>query len=343
MVATCVVLLTAALAGAPSAIAQSEPPAAAGEGATAGVIFATFDSPFFVVIEEEIQQGAAAANIQTLPTLSSDFDVATEATNIRNLITQNVDVLIVNPSDTAAVVPSLEAAAEAGIPVVAFDALPDSGTAYVSVRADNIAMGAAACESLASLIGGAGKVAEIQGDLANIGGRERAQGFEDCMAQEYPEVEILKVPAHWNADEAATGLQALLTANSDLAGIYTHTGGGYFAPVSQVLQRNNRWFPAGEEGHMPWVSIDGEPVELQAIRDGYLDSTVSQPADLYGRLSIEYARKALDGVELSEGPTEHGSVIVRQPNGILEDLLAATPVTKDNVDDPGLWANAASQ
>ncbi len=324
-------------AAAPSSAASA--PASAEATKTVGVIFATFDSPFFVVIEQQIHSGAPSYSLNPLPTLSSDFDVTKEATDVRNLISQKVDVLILNPSDSAAVVPSLQAAQAANIPVVTFDTLPDSGKDFMSVRTDNIAMGASACDSLGSMVSSTAKVAEIQGDLANSGGRERAKGFEDCMAQKYPNIKILKVPAHWVADQAASGLDAIMTANPDLAGIYEHTGGGYLAPVQQVLQRHNKWIKAGQPGHMPFVSIDGEPIELQAIRDGYLDSTESQPADMYGKWSIFYARAALDGKTFSAGPTDHSSTIIAQPNGILEDSFPAIHVTKSNVDDPGLWGN----
>jgi ribose transport system substrate-binding protein len=318
----------------------STPPASAGQKPTVGVIFATFDSPFFVVIEQQIHSGAAAANLNPLPTLSSTFDVTKEATNIRNLISQKVNALIINPSDSAAVVASLNAAAAANIPVVTFDTLPNSGKDFMSVRTDNIAMGKAACMSLGKLVNGTGTVAEIQGDLANSGGAERAKGFEDCMAATYPRIKILKVPAHWNADEATAGLEAIMTAHPELAGIYEHTGGGYLPSVKQVLQRHNRWIKSGQPGHMPLVSIDGEPIELAAIRDGFLDSTESQPADLYGKYAIFYVRAALDGKTFSAGPTDHNSVIIAQPGGILEDSLPGVEVTLANVDDPNLWGNA---
>lgn len=305
-----------------------------------GVVFATFDSPFFSVIEKQIHSGAKGAGLDPLPTLSSDFDVTKEATDIRNLITQDVGGLIINPSDSAAVVPSLDAAEAADIPVVTFDALPDSGKVYISVRTDNVAMGGIACESLAALVSGKGTVVEIQGDLAQTGGRERAKGFEDCMTEKYPNIEVLKVPAYWKADEAASGLDAIMTAHPDLAGIYIHTGGGYLAAVKQILEKNQRWIPSGESGHIPFVSIDGEPSELEAIRGGYLDSTVSQPADLYGEYAVKYIEMAINGEPISAGKTDHDSKIIEQPNGILEDVLPPTPVTKDNVDDPNLWGNA---
>jgi ABC-type sugar transport system substrate-binding protein len=87
------------------------------------------------------------------------------------------------------------------------------------------------------------------------------------------------------------------------------------------------------------VAIDGSPYELEKIRSGDLDATVSQPLNLYAQLAVDYLRQAVKGTTFAEGPTPHGSKIVRNSAGNLEDLLASPLVTKKNVDDPTLWGN----
>lgn len=47
----------------------------------------------------------------------------------------------------------------------------------------------------------------------------------------------------------------------------------------------------------------------------------------------------MQGKTFKPGPTDHDSEIVKLPGGILEDQLPAPLVTKENVDDPGLWGN----
>lgn len=308
-----------------------------------GISYALVDDPFMTLVDENIKSGAANEGLEALPALNAALDVTKQATDIKNLITQGVASLIIMPIDTAAIVSSLREAGEADIPVVVFDTLPDEGPVYMSVRTNNIEMGAKACQHLGELTGGTGTIVEIQGDLASIAGRERSTGFEDCMAQDFPDIEILKVAAVWDPAKAAAGLETVLTSNPDLAGIYIHSGGGYLAPTLQVLERNDRLFAAGDPNHMPLVSIDGAPSELDAIRDGFLDSTVSQPADLYGSLSVFYAAEALKGTVFAPGPTDHDSTIIEQPGGILEDSLASTFVDKNNVDDPTLWANEVAE
>jgi simple sugar transport system substrate-binding protein/ribose transport system substrate-binding protein len=98
------------------------------------------------------------------------------------------------------------------------------------------------------------------------------------------------------------------------------------------------------------VSNDGIPEELKDIDAGLIDATVSQPADLYAKYGLFYAKAAIDGKTFQPGPTDHDSTIIKVRDGVLEDQLSAPLVTADGApvggietvrsDDPGLWGNA---
>ncbi|MGO4429228.1 sugar ABC transporter substrate-binding protein, partial [Streptomyces sp. MCAF7] len=105
-----------------------------------------------------------------------------------------------------------------------------------------------------------------------------------------------------------------------------------------LLEQKKLLKPAGSDGHITIISNDGIPEELDAIRSGKIDATLSQPADLYAKYALEYAKAALDGKKFKPGKTDHDSEIVKIKNG-LEDQLPAPLVTKENVDDKKLWAN----
>ena len=96
------------------------------------------------------------------------------------------------------------------------------------------------------------------------------------------------------------------------------------------------------------MSNDGIPQELEAIREGSIDATVSQPADLVRQVRrCTTPRPPLEGKTFRPGPTDHDSTIIQVPNG-LEDQLPAPLVTRDpgtfgdstiGVDDTSLWGN----
>ena len=110
------------------------------------------------------------------------------------------------------------------------------------------------------------------------------------------------------------------------------------AGVLNVLKNADKLKKVGEPGHVFLVGIDAAPQALDAVRDGWLDVSISQPLDLYVQYGLEYLQAAVDGQKWEAGPTEHNSEIVIF-NGNPMDLLPAPLVTIENVDDPSLWGN----
>jgi ribose transport system substrate-binding protein len=303
-----------------------------------GVDLPLLTSPFWQAYNNYVPQMAKSQGVDALPTINANSDPTQQITDINNLLNQGVKGLVVAPLDSAAIVAGLNQAQKKGVPVVAVDVAPDKGKVAMVVRANNVSYGQQACKVIGDKVK-SGKVVQIEGDLASINGRDRSQAFAACMKTSYPNIKVLAIPAVWQADKAASGLDALLNANPDIKGIYMQAGGVYLAPTLATLKRKNLLFPVGNPKHIVIASNDGIPQEYAAIRDGQIDATVSQPADLYAKYAMYYIKAAMEGKTFTTGPTDHGSTIVTLPGGILEDQLPAPLVTKANVDDKSLWGN----
>ncbi|QFU93113.1 sugar ABC transporter substrate-binding protein [Amycolatopsis sp. YIM 10] len=334
--AAAVLLLTVSACG--STKDSAAPAGGGGQGGTVGATVPLLTSPFWQAYNNYVPQMAAGEGVEILPTVNANSDPTKLITDLNNLLNQGVKGLVVTPLDSAAVVAGLEQAERKGVPVVAVDVAPEGGKVAIVVRADNKAYGVKACEHIGGKVK-EGKVVQIMGDLASVNGRERSEAFRDCVKTKFPALQVLEVPAEWKADKAASGLEGVLTSNPDVKAVYMQAGGTYLAPTVQALQRKNLFFPVGDPKHVVLVSNDGIPQELEAIRKGELDATVSQPADDYAKYGLHYVKRAMAGEVFKPGPTDHGSVIVETRPGILEDQLPAPVVTKDNVDDQGLWGN----
>jgi len=229
-----------------------------------------------------------------------------------------------------------------GVNVVSVDTEPEHGTVYMVVRANNVEYGVKACRVLGKQLKGKGRVAELQGALSSINAYDRSRGFSSCMKNEFPGINVIELATEWKGDVASAKLRSTLAANPDLGGIYLQAGGVFLQPTLALLQQKGLLKPAGQPGHITIVSNDGIPQELDAIRRGDMDATVSQPADLYAKYALFYAQAGAEGRTFQPGPTDHQSTIVQLPNG-LEDQLSAPLVTKDNVDDKALWGNSTSR
>jgi simple sugar transport system substrate-binding protein/ribose transport system substrate-binding protein len=325
-----------------AACGSTKDTASAGSGGTGkvGVILPLLTSPFWQSYNDYVPRMARSEGVEVLKTVNSNSDPSQQITDIGNELTQGVKGLVVAPLDSAAIQAGLDQAERQGVPVVAVDVAPDRGKVAMVVRADNVAYGKKACDYLGQHVTG-GKVVQIMGDLASVNGRDRSEAFRSCVREKYPKLKVLEIPAKWESDTAAAKLDTLLNANPDIKGIYLQAGGVYLAPTLQTLKSKHMLVTAGRKGHIAIVSNDGIPQEYDAIRAGRIDATVSQPADAYAKYGLRYIKAAMRGKTFRPGPTDHGSTIVRLPSGILEDQLPAPLVTKDNVDDPELWGNAA--
>ena len=308
------------------------------EKAVIGVDYPRADSDFWNSYIKYTPQMAAELGVE-IKTTNSANDVTKLVSNVQTLLSQNAKAIVMAPQDTAAIAPSLQQLESKKVPVVTIDTRPDTGNVAMVVRADNRAYGEQACKFLGDKLGGKGKVVEFMGALSSVNGRDRSEAFRDCMKANYAGIKVFEEATDWKGDVAAAKLQTRLASDPDINGIYMQAGGVFLAPTLQVLRQKNRLVPPTDPKHVFIVSNDGIPEELKSIRAGEIDATVSQPADLYAKYGLYYAKAALDGKTFAPGKTDHDSTIIEVRQGVLEDQLPAPLVTKDNVDDKALWGN----
>ncbi len=307
-------------------------------GGKVGIDFPRADSDFWNSYSKYVPQMAGELKVELMNPTNSQNDVAKLVANTQALVSQGAKVIVMAPQDTGAIASTLQQLENKKIPVVSVDTRPDKGKVYMVVRADNKAYGTKACEFLGEKLGGKGKVVQLMGALSSINGRDRAEAFRECMKTKFPGITVFDEPTEWEGSKAASMLQTRLEQNPDIKGVYMHAGGVHLAPTLQVLKAKGLLVQPDDPKHVFVVSNDGIPQEFDAIRKGEIDATVSQPADLYAKYALFYAKAAAEGTTFQPGPTDHDSTIISLPNG-LEDQLPAPLVTKDNVDDQNLWGN----
>ncbi|MBM9509437.1 sugar ABC transporter substrate-binding protein [Actinacidiphila acididurans] len=310
----------------------------AGTSGKVGIDLPRSDSDFWNSYNNYIEKGVKDGVVSALPRSNSQNDIGKLVANVQTFVDQGAKAIVMAPQDTGAIASTLDTLANKKIPVISVDTRPDKGKVYMVVRADNKAYGTKACDYLGQQLQGKGKVVEFEGALDSINGRDRSEAFAACMKSKYPNIKVIALATDWKGDVASAKLQTTLASDPDINGIYMQAGGVYLEPTLALLQQKHLLKPPGTPGHITIISNDGIPQEFKAIKAGQIDATISQPADLYAKYALYYAKEALAGKTFSPGPTDHGSNIIAIPNG-LEDQLPAPLVTKDNVNDPNLWAN----
>ena len=263
------------------------------EGITLGLSLSTLNNPFFVTLKEGAEAAAGAAGVELIVVDAQD-DPAKEATNIEDLIQKGVDALLVNPTDADAIVPSIQKANEAGIPVFTIDRGAAGGEIVSHIASDNVAGGRMAGEFLCQALGESGKVVELEGIAGTSAARDRGQGFNDYMSSECTGVEIVaRQTANFNRAEGLSVFENILQAQPEIAGVFAHND-------EMILGAIEAAEAAGRAGEIIFVGFDAVDDAVAAVEAGSLAATIAQQPSEMGRLGVETALVALDGASVDE-------------------------------------------
>ncbi len=193
--------------------------------------------------------------------------------------------------DSQAAIPLLRQAADAGIPVVAFDSGVDSDIPVATATTDNVAAAALAADKMAEFLGGAGKVAVVAHDQTSRTGIDRRDGFLDRMKSEYPDIEIVTVQYGAGDQLQSTEVaKAILTANPDLGGMFGTNEGSAIGIVNAVREM-------GTEG-VTIIGYDSGKAQTDAIREGLMAGAITQNPVGIGYETVKAAVAAINGETL---------------------------------------------
>ena len=261
-----------------------------GGGARIGLSVSTLNNPFFVTLRDGAQSAADEAGAELIVS-DAQNDTAQQQDDIQNFVTQQVNVILVNPVDSDAVVPAIEAANQANIPVIALDRGASGGELATTIASDNVQGGNLAGEELIRLVG-SGSVAQLEGTPGADPARDRGQGFQDAIdAQSAVEV-VASQSANFDRAEGLNVAENILQANPNIVGIFAQNDEMALGAV-QALGDS-----AGDEVKV--VGFDAIEDALSAIQDGTINATVAQQPAEIGSLGVENAIRVINGESVEE-------------------------------------------
>lgn len=258
---------------------------------TVGLVLSTLNNPFFVTLKEGAESKAKELGIN-LVVLDSQNDAAKESSNIEDLITQNVDLIMINPTDSKAVVNSVKAANDKKIPVITLDRSADGGDVVTHIASDNVAGGKMAAEYLIKQLDGKGKVVELQGVAGTSAARDRGQGFNEGIASS----KEIQVVAQQTADfDRAKGMQVMeniLQAQPEITAVFAHNDEMALGAIKAI--------EAASRQGITVVGFDAVDDAVKAVNDGTMAATVAQQPEMIGALGVENADKFLKGSQVEK-------------------------------------------
>ncbi len=242
-------------------------------------------------------------------------DIAKQIQNCEDLMTMEIDVLVINPYDSAGIVPAVEAANQKGIPVVMFDIDAKGGKRAAHITSDNHHMGQYAGEYLAYVLNGKGKVAYFDFPQLDIV-KDRSDAFRAVMKC-FPDIEIVADGIAVNREQSLPQMEAMLQAQPDIDAVYGINGGGAYGAyyACQAAGKTNIVVAGG----------DGEDEGVALIKSGSkYEFDAAHLSRLLGKLGGNTAHRVANGETLES----------------YQILNPIYPITKDNVDHyPGMEAD----
>ena len=253
-----------------------------GEGLI-GLSISTLNNPFFVSLADGAEKAAKEAGAK-LVVVDAGNDTAKQASDIEDLISRGIKVLIVNPVDSDAVGPAVENAIEAGIKVIAVDRAVNGVDVEATIASDNVAGARMATEYLLEIIGKDAKVAELEGIPGASATIDRGKGFREVADKNFNVV--ASQTANFDRAEGLNVMENMLQSNPDIVGVFAHNDEMALGAVEAVKA-------SGKD--IKVVGFDATDDAKTSVENGELLATVEQQPDLMGKIAVENAVKLLAG------------------------------------------------
>ncbi|MEY5098481.1 MAG: hypothetical protein RJA36_1200 [Pseudomonadota bacterium] len=255
-----------------------------------GVAMSAFDDTFLTILRGGISDSAkkAGASVQIE---DSRNDVATQISQVQNMIAQKVDAIIVNPVDTDVTPKITKMAADAKIPLVYvnrkpvdFEKLP-AGVAFVA--SDEKVSGTLQTQHVCKLLKGRGEVLVLMGELSNEAARTRTKDIEDVVtSKECSGMKIVdKREGKWSRTSAQDIATNWLSSGLKFDAIIANNDEMAIGAIN-ALKAAKKWTPATIV-----AGIDATPDALASMKAGDLKVTVFQNAHGQGAGAVEAALK----------------------------------------------------
>ncbi|MBQ9495428.1 MAG: substrate-binding domain-containing protein [Treponema sp.] len=253
-----------------------------------GLSVSTQNNPFFVTLVEGAQKEAAAQNCELIVVDAGD-DVVKQTSDIEDLVSRKIKVLIVNPVDSSAIAPAVADTKKAGIPVIAVDRAVIGESVSCQIASDNVAGAKMAGEFLLSLVGEKADIAELQGVPGASATIDRGQGFHEAVDGKASVVASLT--ANFNRVEGMSVTENILQGNSNIKGIFAHNDEMALGAVEAAAS-------AGR--NIVIIGFDATDDALAAVQEGRMAATVAQQPAEMGKVSVQTAVKLINGESVPE-------------------------------------------
>jgi ribose transport system substrate-binding protein len=273
----------------------------AGGAKSATLVISTLNNPFFVSVADGAKAKSKTLGI-TIDVQNANnadqasLDLASAALN------KKPSVLIIDPVSSASGGSIVTLANTGGVPVVAFDRMPESGDLKAFIGYDAIQAGKNGAKALGEALGGKGKIVEIQGIMGTSVAQERSKGFNEGI-KAFPGIKIVATqPAEFDRGKALNVMTNVLQSNRDIDGVYAANDEMALGVIAALKT-------AGLTDKVKVVGNDGIADAVKAIKDGTLYATNAESPFALGSEVMALAANVANGEPVEKKKVLQGFLV----------------------------------
>ncbi|CRM81529.1 D-ribose-binding periplasmic protein precursor [Pseudomonas sp. 31 R 17] len=280
-----------------------------------GISMGSLGNPYFVTLADGATARAKALNPNVKVTsVSADYDLSKQFSQIDNFISSRVDLILINAVDPSAMASAIKKARDAGIVVVAVDV--DAKGVNATVQTDNVEAGKLACQYLVDKLSGKGNVI-IQNGPQVTAVTDRVKGCKAALATA-PDIKLLSddQDAKGSREGGLNAMQGYLTRFPKIDGLFAINDPQAIGSdlAAKQLKRSG----------IVITSVDGAPDIENALKtDTQIQASASQDPWAMAQTAVDVGNDLLNDKAPAQAVT----------------LLTPKLITRDNVGSYSGWSS----
>jgi inositol transport system substrate-binding protein len=268
-----------------------------------GVCLSDFNDKFWTYTLNEMKSYSKSLNDVEIIYADAKQDSNTQLSQVEELISQGVDVIVINPVDLEGTKLITDKAKAAKVPIINFnEPFVNNNDTTCYVGSDAKQQGILQMEYLAKKMNYNGNVAIIVGRIGGETQRLRTEAYHEVIAK-YPNMKIVaEQTADWNRARAMALTQIWLESGKKIDAIVCNSDEMAIGALKAIEA-------AGKIGNIIVGGIDGTPDALDYLKSGKLAVTVFQDGVGISRGSIDTAIKLAKGKSVEKNITFESELV----------------------------------
>lgn len=186
---------------------------------------------------------------------NADGDVSKQISDFNDLLTKDVDAIIITAASSSALSPVCEEATAEGVVVISFDSLVDTDEVAGKVVCDDKEFGRIGAQFIVDQLGGKGDVVMLDGIAGSTCSENRTAGAMSAFEQ-YPDINIVsQINADWDYAAAKVAVEGLISSNINIDAIWSQGGAMTQAAVDAYNEAGRELVPMSGEGSNGFLKV----------------------------------------------------------------------------------------